>query len=96
MRIWRIAPHAFKARYGHPNGWRIEKHVRDWSLRGFPRGALGATEATAPKVWWEITRLYERASQARMIHSELTLRDARAWCDQYVWDRESQKVKRAC
>jgi hypothetical protein len=83
MKLWKIAPGKLEnPTYGHENGWRIRRQVRDWSLRGFPRGALGATEATAPKIWWEISLLNVRSSRASSVHDALTLREARAWCDE--------------
>jgi hypothetical protein len=66
-------------RYLHPNGWRIIRRERDYSLRGFPRGALGATEATAPKVWWEVSS--QGRKPRNVVASFPTLRESREWCD---------------
>jgi hypothetical protein len=68
------------SKYGHPNGWRIIQRERDYSLRGFPRGAIGGTEHTAPKRWWEVYRAHSR--RARTVETFRTLREARAWCDE--------------
>lgn len=89
LRIWRIAPGALESRYGHANGWRIQRCERDWSLRGFPRGALGGTAHTSPKVWWEISPLHGK--RGNVIQVERTLRVARAWCDRHVYDSETQR-----
>lgn len=37
-------------------GWYYIRRRRDWSLRGFPRGAVGANSHDAPLTWWEARR----------------------------------------
>lgn len=81
QRIWKIPTELYLSKYGHPNGWRIVQCERDWSLRGYERGALGATERTAPKRWWEVYRAYDRERRHVTASTFPTLREARAWCD---------------
>jgi hypothetical protein len=72
--------------YLHKNGWYIVRQTRSWSLRGFPRGALGGTEATAGrKTYWVIIRSRyvkwsEEVYESSNAHDRL--RDAAKWCDE--------------
>lgn len=81
------------SRYFHPHGYVIVQDHRDWNLRGLTRGAQ---HQWAPKVWWEVyehVALTREAAEryrpwvylpkGRRGDSHLTLRDARAWCDEH-------------
>ena len=79
--------------YYHRNGWLIVRQTRDWSLRGFPRGALGGTEATAgPKTYWVVIDSRYRDFQRELREAPESfprLRDAAAWCDEHLSKRLS-------
>lgn len=81
---------------GHPNGWMIQKCERDWTLRGYPRGGgHGTSLREAPKTWYEIYPLYTSNRRRHgPIHSEVLLRDARAWCNTHrlIRDRDSNTM----
>jgi hypothetical protein len=82
-------------RWQHPNGWRIVKRERDWSLRGFERGTAGVNLAAAPRTWYEVTSLGATVRSAPIVHSGVRLRDVRAWCDLHRKNLEGRPVSLA-
>lgn len=66
--------------YRHPNGWRIFKQKRDWSLRGMTRGA--SYSQASPMFWYEVYPTTGRRWQWPL-ESFDRLRDARVWCDRH-------------
>lgn len=79
--LYRIAPGTDAACWGHPGGYRIVRHVRDWTLRGLEPGVYAHTADGNPKVWWAVTSLGRRRSSAPTLHEATSLREAAAWCD---------------
>lgn len=73
------------SRYYHPNQWAIRKCKRDWSLRGFERGALGGAAASAPLYWWEVRPYATKTVGGGAAYTAESLGEARAWCDAHVW-----------
>lgn len=71
--------------WSHPNGWNIRKTRRDWSLRGYTRGAAHQWQ---PLEWYEVFH--------RSVHVETftLLREAREWCDTHkrVYQSDSYVV----
>jgi hypothetical protein len=93
MKLTRLKPgQDGEQRYYHPHGFTITKRRRDWSLRGYERGALGATEATAPREWWEITYSFRRPRETSAPGFR-TLKAAREWCDVHYLPRTKKETK---
>ena len=77
-------------RFYHPHGWSIRQCKRDWTLDGFPRGALGGTALDAPLYWYEVRPDATRTSRGGYPKTFDKLREARAWCDANT--REAPRV----